>query len=168
VIEINTTPGLDAAIATDADEVRVGSQVLGAVPGRLPVTLLLAPAALQQAWLPGLQAEASRLPGQAWLCAGEAGVGEILLSLQGRPVHECVASLLRNRLTNALLVVCTSAELQREGLPVDRANQVLVCQQALPAAWMKVLDAAAASVQRLDEPAAARDAISFLRGGSRT
>ena len=85
VIEINTVPGLEAAIATGADEVLVGRQVLGSVPGRLPVTLLLAPAALQQAWLPGLLAEASRLPGQAWLCAGEAGVGEMPVRSRGGP-----------------------------------------------------------------------------------
>ncbi len=155
VIEINTVPGLEAAIAAGADEVSVASQVLGSLPGRLPVTLLLAPTELQQAWIPGLQAEASRRSGQAWLCAGEAGVGEMPVSQPGRPVHERVASLLRNRLTDSLLVVCTSAELQKEGLPVDRLDQVLLCQQDLPDPWMRVVRAAAASVQRLDEPAAA-------------
>jgi cyanophycin synthetase len=155
VIEINSVPGLEGAIATGADEVLVGSQILGSVPGRLPVTLLLASTELQQAWMPGLQAEASRLPGQAWLCAGEAGVGEMPVSQPGRPVHERVASLLRNRLTDALLVVCTSAELEKEGLPVDRLDRVLLCQQNLPAEWMRVLGAAAGSVQRLDEAAAA-------------
>ncbi len=158
VIEINTTPGLEAAIATGADEVRVGSQVLGAVPGRLPVTLLLAPTELQQAWMPGLHAEASRRSGLAWLCAEEAGIGEMPVSQPGRPLHERVASLLRNRLTDALLVVCTSAELQKEGLPVDRPDRVLLCQQELPGPWMRVVHEAAASVQRLDEPAAAWDA----------
>ncbi len=158
VIEVNTTPGMDAAIAAGADEVRVGSQVLGSVPGRLPVTLLLAPARLQQAWLPGLLAEASRRSGLAWLCAGESGIGEMPVSRQESPLHARVASLLRNRLTDTLLVVCTSAELQKEGLPVDRLDQVLLCQQDLPDPWMRVVRAAAASVQRLDEPAAALSA----------
>lgn len=158
LIEVNTTPGMDAAIAAGADEVQVGIQMLGEVPGRLPVTLLLAPKELQQAWLPGLQAEAARRAGLAWLCAGESGIGAMPLSLRGRPLHECVASLLRNRLTEALFVVCTAAELQKAGLPVDRVDRALLCRQELPASWQGVLDAAAANVQRVDEAAAVREA----------
>jgi cyanophycin synthetase len=159
VIEVNATPGMAVSIAAGVDEVLLGTQVLGSLPGRLPVALLVAPASLQQAWLPGLLAEAGRRPGWAWLCGGESGVGDLPVSPAGRPFHECVAMLLRNRLTDSLLVMCTSAELQKEGVPVDRLDRVLVCQQDFPAAWMGVLGAVAASVQRVDDPAAAWDAF---------
>lgn len=155
VIEVNTTPGMEAAIAAGVDEVLVGTQVLGSLPGRLPVVLLVAPASLQRAWLPGLRAEAARCPGWAWRCSGESGVGDLPVDSAGRPLYDCVAMLQRNRLTDSLLVVCTSAELQTEGVPVDRVDRVLVCQQDIPAPWMGVLEKVAPSVLQLDDPAAA-------------
>ena len=155
VIEVNTTPGMEAAVAAGVDEVLVGAQVLGALPGRLPVVLLVAPQALQKTWLPGLLAEAARRPGWAWRCAGASGVGDLPVDPAGRPLHECVPMLLRNRLTDSLLVVTTSAELQKEGVPVDRLDRVLICQQDMPAPWMGVLGKVAPSVLQLDDPAAA-------------
>ncbi len=155
VIEVNTTPGMGAIVAAGVDELQVGTQVLGSLPGRLPVVLLVAPESQQKAWLPGLMAEAARRPGWAWRCAGESGVGDLPVGPTGQPLHGCVAMLLRNRLTDSLLVACTSAELQKEGVPVDRVDRVLLCQQDFPAPWMGVLGKVAPSVLRMDDPAAA-------------
>lgn len=155
VIEFNTTPGIDVAIAGGMDELEVGRQVLGALPGRLPVVLVLAPESVQTTWRPALATAAAGRPGMAWLCADASGVGDLPIALTGALLHERTATLLRNRLTAALLVVCTARELQQQGLPVDRLGRVILCQQDLPAPWMEVLGAVASTVDRADDPAAA-------------
>ncbi|MBY0238605.1 MAG: hypothetical protein K2X55_04755 [Burkholderiaceae bacterium] len=67
-IEVNTTPGLDSLIATGCDAVAVGEAVLGPVPCRMPVRVVLVPDAL----LPACLAWLRRRPmtaGTGWVCA---------------------------------------------------------------------------------------------------
>lgn len=139
-IEMNTTPGLDVLIAAGCDPVWVGRQVLGPEPGRIPVAL----AVVDEPALPALQAwwAGQTLPEDlGWVCGDAAGVGSLVLSLEMQPSWGRVAGVLGHRGVGHSLLILGGHEIQRWGMPVDHADQILLTPDAVPERWRSVLEA---------------------------
>jgi cyanophycin synthetase len=141
VIEINQTPGLDMLVAAGADAAGLGAKVLGALPGRIPLSLAVVSASDLPDMLAWLKREAVN-PGLGWVCGETAGIGSMPLSMSRLPLWETVATVLRHRTVTQAFVVCTPEMLMRNGMPVDKADEILLGAEALPEAWQLVLNGA--------------------------
>lgn len=125
-IEMNTSPGLDVHLAAGADQDEIGAAVLGALPCRIPVTLIVTPAdALAETG----EAIRTRLCGNcgagvAW--EGHAQVGPVPLSLHASDPADAVTTLLRHRSVNSIVTAWTLDQLCAAGLPVDRLERSII------------------------------------------
>ncbi len=140
LIEANTTPGLDAMIAAGHDPVIVASAVLGAIPARIPVKIVITrPSDLKHAkiWLKSQTCT----EGFGWTCDGETAIDAMPLRVTGSQPWATVHALLRHKVVHQLCVVCTIEDIVRHGMPVDKANHIAFCEEesGLPPEWLQVL-----------------------------
>jgi D-alanine-D-alanine ligase-like ATP-grasp enzyme len=138
VLEINTTPGLRIAQFVGMSPEDVGRRVLGDGPGRIRTCLVIAdePSFGQ---LAGCLRFGDR---QGWVMAPRCGLGSMRLgesSDDPDDIAQGVRRILRNPLAESLTVICTSAQLTRAGLPVDRFDRILACRASLEAGWREAL-----------------------------
>jgi cyanophycin synthetase len=141
-IELNTTPGLDACVAAGWTEEAIASLVLGPSLGRIPVdlTVLSGPGLEQAAHVGPLLALAEDA---AWACGRVLRLGALWLDNLAAEPWAAVEAALRNRGVGALRVVCSSGEIEKLGLPLDRFRDVAVAlcdgEPVLPPVWIGVL-----------------------------
>jgi cyanophycin synthetase len=141
-IEVNTTPDMAVVVAGGMDEAEIGTRLLGALPGRIPVVLVLAAKTAQHELARQLAATSAATPGLAWLCGDEAGLDAMTLDLTHLAMPQRVAALLKYRTATAAVVVWSFADLQQFGAPVDKADLGLVYRHAeLPEPWRRVMEA---------------------------
>lgn len=138
-IEMNTTPGLDACVAAGWTEADIAGRVLGLQVGRIPVTLTVVgdDATLAQECSGGLSG--SLEDGEGWVCGNDLRVGTARLRNTSPEPWAAVQAALRNQRLTRLQVVCTPADIQRHGLPVDRFEHVQVDSAGLPEPWLDLL-----------------------------
>jgi len=140
LIEANTIPSLDVMIAAGQDPVTVASAVLGTLPARIPIQLIL----IQQSDLEKAVMFLKNLTcteGFGWACNGVAAIDSMPLRARSTRPWPAVQALLRNKVVNQLLVVCTAEEVIRHGMPVDKVSDVALCGNELPLTpeWLQVL-----------------------------
>jgi cyanophycin synthetase len=150
LIEANTIPGLDVVIAAGWAPETIAEAVLGELPGRIPVTLVVLPEGALTRAMDDLWEQVAD-PSIGWACGRQACIGR--LSLQGSDSEPwaAVRTALRHRGLEALTVMCTPAELMRDGVPVDAVTKVVLCGVELPPEWQSVVQRCAALVERLDD-----------------
>lgn len=137
-IEMNTTPGLDACVAAGWNEADIARLVLGPEVGRIPVALtVVGHATLAQECSGGLSV--SLEDGEGWVCGDDLRVGSARLHNTSPQPWAAVQAALRNQRLTRLQVVCTPADIQRHGLPVDRFEYVQVESADLPEPWLELL-----------------------------
>lgn len=137
-IEMNTTPGLDACVAAGWAEAEIARLVLGTEVGRIPVTLkVVGDATLSQECSKGLSV--SLKDDEGWLCGDDLRVGAAHLRNTSLQPWAAVQAALRNQRLIRLQVVCTSSDIQRYGLPVDRFEHVQLDSALLPEPWLDLL-----------------------------
>lgn len=146
-IEINGNPGIGMVMSAGNDPVFVGEQVLGRKPGRIPVTLVvLNNEALSEAqrWL-----QSQEWPAQsAWACGRFASVDGAPLKISLSSPWAAVDSVLKHQSVGSVSIFCSGEEIVRWGLPVDRADRVVLCNVELPDEWSAVLSANATKLER--------------------
>ena len=147
-IEVNTTPGLDAAIAAGQRPEDVAALLLGTAARRIPAVMLLVGDDALADCGSQLEAEAVRTTGLGWLCDGRAGLSDLPLTVEHLRPTERVACLLRNRLARAVVVIWGLNQLRRNGVPFDRLDTLLVGPAAIPPAWQRVLGRVSTRVLR--------------------
>lgn len=149
-IEVNTTPGVDAAIAAGWETRTVASLVLGDKPGRIPLVLVLVPGRAEgEALLERLARATSTDTGWAW---GERVViGTLTLRVDTATPWAAVSCMLRHRSVNAAVIVCTAEQIARDGLPVDKADRALICGAPLENDWQIVLERSVGAVELLPD-----------------
>lgn len=141
VIEVNATPAADVLIAAGQDPIAVASAILGAAPARIPIRLVVAPQSDLAHALSYLQ-NVPLVGGFGWTCNGHAAIDGMPLRITTAGTWLAVETLLRHKLVKHVCAVCSAEELVRHGMPVDKVDHVVLCnddQMSLPAAWMKVL-----------------------------
>lgn len=139
-IEINTTPGLDALIVAGWPIARAGDAALGDQPGRIPIDLLIVPEAELAPTIAAQDARSWPADG-GWASADAARLGAARLTIPppapgaaSWPWPGVVALLGHRSLARALIIV-SDAQIQRHGLPVDRARTATL-RAPLPADWL--------------------------------
>jgi len=140
LIEANTTPGLDAMIAAGQDPVIVASAVLGAIPARIPLQLIITQKndiAHAERWL----TNQTHADGFGWTCNGKAAIDGMLLRITASQPWETVQALLRHKVVHRVCMVCTAEDITYHGMAVDRVDHVALCchESDLPAEWLQVL-----------------------------
>lgn len=140
LIEANTTPGLDAMIAAGQDPLIVGYAVLGAIPARIPVKMVITrPTDLMHAkmWLKNQTCT----EGFGWTCDGETAIDGMPLRVTGSQPWATVHALLHHKIIHQLCIVCTAEDIVRHGMPLDKANHIVLCEEksGLPPEWLQVL-----------------------------
>jgi cyanophycin synthetase len=140
-IEINATPGMAVFVASGWSESDIGRVLLGDGLGRIPVMLKVVAQGQIASQLEALNAQ-TWLPHQGWVCGDQLRIGSAGLIIKAQSPWETVRAALRNRCLTELTVVCTRAQIERYGLPVDRLDRVDIQDDALPAAWRAVLQSA--------------------------
>lgn len=152
-IEANATPGIDAMIAAGQDPVALATQLLGELPGRIPVLLVVVEPQFIEEVAMGLR-ECSWPDTTGWACGADAGVGSARLRV-AVPVG-ALRALCMNRVVERAVVVWPSDELQRTGMPVDRVEESIVCTD-LPQPWPRVLRQQSGSLRLLADAEARKD-----------
>lgn len=137
-IEINSNPGLGMLMAAGNDPVAIGTHVLGEKPGRIPLTLVVLPGEQLPEAVNWLQSQ-SWPADTAWACGRSAAVGRVRLKIsQSRP-WPAVDAVLKHQAVASAIIFCSDRDLMLGGLPVDRADRILMCGVDLPAAWDTVV-----------------------------
>lgn len=135
LLELNQTPFLPSLIQRLGSDVEVGKAVLGDRPNRIPVILLVVEN--DQA---SLEASRISLPeNAAYASRRHVRIGRMSLMVPGSSLMDNTRTVLRNRKVEALLVVVTAEELMSSGMPVDKANKVVLLANDLDEAWKDVL-----------------------------
>ncbi len=136
-IEMNTTPGLDVAIAAGWTAEQIGELVLGTEIGRIPVDLELVDE------LPSAASLASAENARTGSCAIVAGshvlIGRATLKVHDTQPWGALRAALKNKSVTSAKLFCRVAEVVRFGLPVDRIAAVTLHGVTLPSAWMSLL-----------------------------
>jgi cyanophycin synthetase len=134
-IEINNTPSMRGHLVDGEDIREIGATVLGEDLSRIPVEMYVVG--------PGHLNAELRLrnpqPGQGWVIGKQVGIGKTDLLQRTPLLHARVRTLLINRVVESIVVVCSTDELQAEGLPVDRLDHVYLQDSSIDTAWRKVL-----------------------------
>lgn len=142
-IEVNSTPGLRVPFMAGVDAEQIGRVVLGDLPGRIPVTLIIAETTQLDSIMPCLKHESKG----GWLCKNQIGVGEVELVNNHSTVLTAVRSLLANTLLDSATIVLTPEEIQAHGLPVDRVGVTVLYQTPnLDDRWKDVVSDASSLV----------------------
>lgn len=101
LIEANTTPGLDVMVAAGQEPSAVGCAVLGGLPGRLPVQLVVVHPSRIGESLQQLEA-CGWMQGFGWSCNGRAGIEGMALQVRGaRPLVGCRVAVVPPRAAQA-------------------------------------------------------------------
>lgn len=140
-IEINATPGLDLFVAAGWRECDIGRVLLGEGLGHICVTLKVVSPAAMAGQLDALRSQILSAS-QGWVCGDQLRIGEASLVITPNRPWAAVRSALRNRCLMSLTVVCTGSDIERDGLPLDHFDQVILQDDSLPAAWVAVARAA--------------------------
>ncbi len=136
-IEMNTTPGIDLAIASGWTAEAIGSLVLGPNVGRIPINLHLINR--KSIGINGPLDRASFGEKVAVVHGNEIRVGEAIFRIQSEEPWAAVMSALRNKAIQSLQVFCHADQIISHGLPVDRFDKLVLNGVTLPAGWMDVL-----------------------------
>jgi cyanophycin synthetase len=137
VLEINTTPGTRVLLAGGLDPDKLGAQLLGSRPGRIPVALIVAP----KDSLNSIETElADRLPMNHGLATSTmARIGDFPLPNSPDDVPARSMILLCHPTVERLIILWTAEELYASGLPVDRLETAIVVGSEINQAWLELL-----------------------------
>jgi cyanophycin synthetase len=138
-IEINATPGLDAMINAGQDAIAVGLGVLGKIPARIPVFLVLA-LPEDMSTLERYLSSSQVLASGGWVCGGKAYAGDVPLYSPGKSVGRLVRSLCLNKTVESIVVVCEQRDITQHGLPLDKFNKAFLLHKTLPEPWLDVIE----------------------------
>ncbi len=136
-IEMNSTPGLDVAMAAGWTPEVMGSAILGPQVGRIPVELHLTQP--RAGWSLAEGSDHSVDPSAAIVSGNEVQVGGALYRVQEARPWAAVSAALRNKCVESLEIHCTLTDVTTYGMPVDRVDRVVVHGVPVPELWMKVL-----------------------------
>jgi cyanophycin synthetase len=143
-IELNLTPGLAVLTLAGRSPVEVGKLALGSKPGRIPVNIIVLPdAQLAEAESAILQRGPDRERG--WASNNKAWLGRMPLVIAKRRPWAGAMTLLSHQVVERALLLASSGQLMRHGLPVDRADRIWLCADDLPDEWLEVLRHASAA-----------------------
>lgn len=160
-IEFNATPSLGTMVAGGMAEFEAGSLLLGRLPGRIPLLLILAEDAAKPELAHDLASMAAETPGLAWVSGTAGGLHRLPLDLSQLDPPDRVAALLKNRQARAAIVAWSPEDLKRFGAPVDRADVgVIQSGLELDRPWRRVL---AAMCGRLVAAQAAGGTLATIR-----
>lgn len=135
-LEANLTPELRVLKAAGVSDASIAAALLGDAVGRIPATLVVAPRASHAAIL-GRHAPAT---GTGWTDGRGVGTGARRLPVQVPTPHDGVDLLVRRPSVESLLILADPADIVAGGIPVDRADRVLLAEEAgLPAPWVEAL-----------------------------
>jgi cyanophycin synthetase len=136
-IEANTSVGIDVLIMAGADPDMLCERLIGDVPARIPVTLLLASADAQPAVGKSLADQLAG--GMALVSADTVRIGTLILPrLDANPVAH-VETALRYPSVTSLVIMWSVEELCRHGLPLDKVDTVVLVDESPPAPWLAML-----------------------------
>lgn len=141
-IEINTNSGLCMVVAAGTSEAEIGSLVLGAHPGRVPVLMVIIDDALQDGVAHGLEEVSAELPGFGWVCRDRACLHRVPLSISDVATPYRFSALLKHRAVRLAMVVVSVDELYQSGVPADRFDMAVLCGVDLSPKWRRVVEAA--------------------------
>ena len=140
LIEANATPGLDVMVAGGQDPLLIASTILGPIPARIPFQIVITQQAVikdAEIWLTSkITAE-----GFGWACNGNAAIDGMPLHITQSEPWAAVQALLRHKVVHFIWMVCTTEDIIRHGMPVDKVNHIAFCcdESSLPAEWLQVL-----------------------------
>jgi D-alanine-D-alanine ligase-like ATP-grasp enzyme len=127
-IEVNAMPRLRLLMTSEGSEASIGALLLGDLPGRIPVTLIVGHDETLAASL-----REQRIPGHAAVGAKWARVGPTDLQTDGLDPFEIVSAVLRNRAVEELIILWSPSEIAEFGVPVDRLQRAIVADPAFNA-----------------------------------
>lgn len=136
-IEINTTPGLDALTAAGWPVEQAGDVALGTATGRIPVELLLVEDGLLAQSLECARARPWPT-GAGWAAWEQASNGGVELLVDPDLPWAGVQMLLGHRNISRAVVIASTSQIYRHGLPLDAFGAVHVVG-TLAADWLDVV-----------------------------
>jgi cyanophycin synthetase len=138
VIEVNTTPGIDVLAAAGLDFNGIGSLILGDLPGRIPVQLLVTDSSAMSPIFEQLS-ELGRHEDRALVTPHRGLVGGVPIAAESMTPVQIVEAALRHRSVTALTIVWDVETLARWGLPVDRLERTILLSAEPPQEWAELL-----------------------------
>lgn len=158
-IEINATPGVRGMSAAGIDEIAIASRILGDLPGRIEVTLVIAPEEAVEAIADRLAAQLGRREGLGVMTRRSLRLGEMEIAANGRSPSELMQSLLRMPTLDALIVIWSNGTLVEEGLPSPRLAQTVILGEVPAEPWHRLLTERSATLYSADNAEAAARAV---------
>lgn len=133
-IEVNAMPRLRLLMSSGEAEEMIGSRLLGELPGRIPVTLLVADAKRLEPLAKIVRRRRSRVPGAAAVGPDWAQVGGGDLVTGSMDPFRILTAVLRNRAVEELVILWSAAEIERFGAPVDKLQRAIILDEGFDAA----------------------------------
>ena len=155
-IEINCAPGLMTPQRVGVSKEEVARVILGDVPARIPVVLVIADQKHHEALWQAIPRE----EGIGWVCGDRSGIGATELARDFKPGYLLVDRIIRNKLVVAMAIICDPASLKMDGLPVDKAElAVWYGDRLMDAPWRDVVTRHSMAVQAVSRPDALADLL---------
>ncbi|MCB2077192.1 MAG: hypothetical protein KDE55_05770 [Novosphingobium sp.] len=136
-IEVNMTPGVEDLERCGHSEAEVGARVLGKLPGRIPLDIVIVGEGLIEKAKVWARMECADM-GSGWATHDEAGIDGVALTPERWHPWSGVAALLSINSTERALVIADAARVMRYGLPVDKANRLWIVEGVLNPLWTEV------------------------------
>jgi len=152
-LEANSTPGIDVLISAGMSEDEIGGLVLGTLPGRIPVVLIVIPAEQQEKATRALWQELT--PTDAAAGCEWARIGTLELPETGLEPPARVAALLRYPTVERLFILWSAEDIARFGLPVDALDTTVISGPAPAAEWLALIERQSKQVISAVSPAKA-------------
>ena len=135
-IEINCTPGLKTPEIVGVDRDEIGRVILGPVPGRIPLILVISPEQYHEEIKTVIPSERTI----GWVCGVQSGIGNTKFPGNANAVHISLNRILKNTTVSAAVVVCDAESIVKLGMPVDKTETTVLYNQELENKWIKVLE----------------------------
>lgn len=152
-LETNSTPGMDVLLAGGMDEDEIGGLVLGALPGRIAVTLLIVPQALEEdvsELLTSRLGEGDAAAGKDWARIGS-------LSLPAQPIGPAarIEAVLRYPTVERLVILWPMEMVISHGLPLDKFERIICLGPLAEGRWRSLFQRHARELVCAGTPTAA-------------
>lgn len=145
-LETNSVPGMCVLVAAGMTEEEIGDYVLPRWIARIPLTLLIVAEGQAEEMRAALSARVREMPATGFASSRWAQVGNMMLPGREGSAIARACSVLRYKSVGAAIILWTDQEMMRLGLPVDKADKIILAGAEIEAEWRLVLDRLSSSV----------------------
>jgi len=126
------------------------AKIIGPVPARIPlVIVILDHANLDNAKNHLVEIQIGKNMG--WVCGQHVVIGDVRLQKCHGSGWGTIEVLLRNKTLKAALLICSLQDIEKNGLPVDKADAIHISRISIPDDWHRVIQSTTSYLEYYDD-----------------